>query len=917
MAKFLSGIKKLAVMLIAGLMLLGVVPIGMISKPETVNAEGEFMRLSPTEEAFVSAVPGEIDKRGRELFKGVNLAGSQNDTYMGFDLSSLAEVPARDIRSAVLRLAVVYTGAESSDTVELKLMQNSDWNDGMTYFSRPSDTNEEKLADIYVGGSRKTGSVIEVDLTDRVKELIKKKNYRIDLHADAEQNGLAAVFAASDYEDKAFRPCLKVVTGDARDTDSADLTKAWLEGVNAEYDDGKIRISDEKSAYLRFRFNRDNIQGAMYDIRLRAYTEAADDGGKISVSVVDCGERELSDMTDELNSTFVGSVDADSGAWGITLTDAVNDIYNGGGETVTVKVSASGGSVWLCAEGDGAPEFDIRATDSSKVVAVTEAGSAAIGENAGFGNITGNLSESYSAADGTKAFFKWSAFEPETGERVNGVLSGDGRITRPQWYEDSRTIKAKAIISSGAYRIERSYILTVMPSDKPDFSVMNVSDYTDIGSSESEKASGAEFADADAHSSWMDGSFLTYRTLQNGGFVIVNQLVDPDGLNYVTFKLRSTELPTVGLIMENVDADAESVTVGADKISAEDGFVYVTYPLPREWTSGRGVVSLKLSAEEMENDDIPWSIYGVYTGTDAYFEPLSYTSQGEVFVNKKPVEDTAFYGFITQLYNTTKQIMPIFGGADSDRTESDSSGFGWVDSNGESVLAFANGSESIAVSLAADGTSAKVRRSSAYYDSAAEMPVEENNGIIDIKYGNYRIIRNSSAEEIRFSDGFSGIYKNLVNGRFYSFIADGELADDSVLPPNTELQNGEDISLLPGETAIMELEAKPLKCADWRVGKINGKPIADISIDREESINEISVKNIGAAADGGKMKVVCCVYERGMLSGMSSQYFETRHDCDEYTVAVNPISLKGRTLKVYVEPTDSMNGGLRPKLELP
>ena len=103
MAKFLSGIKKLAVMLIAGLMILGVVPIGLISKPETVSAEGEFLRLSPAEEAFVSAVPGETDKSGRELFSGVNLAGSQNDTYMRFDLSGLADVMAKDIRSAVIK----------------------------------------------------------------------------------------------------------------------------------------------------------------------------------------------------------------------------------------------------------------------------------------------------------------------------------------------------------------------------------------------------------------------------------------------------------------------------------------------------------------------------------------------------------------------------------------------------------------------------------------------------------------------------------------------------------------------------------------------------------------------------------------------------------------------------------------------
>ena len=43
----ISGIKKLAVILIASLMILGLVPVGLIAKPDTVSAEGEFLRLLP------------------------------------------------------------------------------------------------------------------------------------------------------------------------------------------------------------------------------------------------------------------------------------------------------------------------------------------------------------------------------------------------------------------------------------------------------------------------------------------------------------------------------------------------------------------------------------------------------------------------------------------------------------------------------------------------------------------------------------------------------------------------------------------------------------------------------------------------------------------------------------------------------
>lgn len=919
MAKFLSGIKKLAVMLIAGLMILGVVPIGLVSKPETVSAEGEFLRLSPAEEAFVSAVPGETDKSGRELFSGVNLAGSQNDTYMRFDLSGLADVMAKDIRSAVLRLAVVYTGAETSDTAELKLMQDAHWNSGITYMNRPSDTNEEKLADFQMDGFRKTGSVIEVELTDRVKEYLKNKNYEIDFHIDSQNGGLAAVFASARYEDKAFRPCLKIVTGDAQDTDQADLTKAWLAGVNASYDGDAIRTDDGNAAYLRFCLNRDNIQGAMYDIRLKGYIKAADAGSVISVSVVDCGERSITDSLDDCSVSLAGSVDAAEGAWGVTLTNEINDIFNNGGETVTLKISTNGGSVLLGGD-ESAPELDIRATDSSKIVAVTEAGSAAIGENTDKSAIKENLSRDYTAADGTKAFFKWSAFDNETGERVNGLISGDGSITRPKWYDDSRTVRAKAIISSGAYRIERNYVLTVLPAEKPDFSAMEVSDYTDVGSAESEKATGAEAVNADAHSRWIDGSFLTYRTLQDDGFVIVNQIVDPDNLNYITFKLNGAELPSSELVITDADTGAElqSLSIRSDMSAAEDGFVYVTYPLPLECTLGKGVISLRLAASETVNDGIPWNIYGTYTGTDAYFDPLAYTSQGEVFVNKKPAEDTAFYGFIMQLYKTTKQIMPVFGDNDTEKTEESAPNYAWADSSGVSALVFGSGSDNVAVTLKNGDAFAKIQRSNLYYGAISEVPVSTDGGIVNIGYGNFRIIRNKSENSIRLPEEFSGIYKNLADGKFYSFINDGELADDSVLPMNSELDNGKDLELAPGETAIMELAAKPLQCADWRVGRINGKSITDLSINREESVNEISVKNVGAAGGGAEMKIICCVYERGMLCGMSSQCFETRPGCAEYTVSIKPVELKpGRTLKVFVEAADSVPEGMQPKLELP
>ena len=36
----------------------------------------------------------------------------------------------------------------------------------------------------------------------------------------------------------------------------------------------------------------------------------------------------------------------------------------------------------------------------------------------------------------------------------------------------------------------------------------------------------------------------------------------------------------------------------------------------------------------------------------------------------------------------------------------------------------------------------------------------------------------------------SGVYRDLVSGTYYSFLRDGEMADDSVLPAEVQLQVG-------------------------------------------------------------------------------------------------------------------------------
>ena len=928
MENFLSGIKKLAVMLIAGVMLLGVVPVGLVSKPTTVSAEGEFLRISPSAEAFVSSKYGERGTSGRDISSDLNMVGEQYDTYLRFDISNLLDKNINEIHKAALRLAVVNTGMENTDTVQLWHMQDNVWNESVTYENRPSSVGELKLADISMAACCKTGSVVEVDLTEYVKNQIENDSSVLSLHLNAAGSGTAS-FAASLYEDRAFRPCLKIITGDAVDTDQSDLTKAWLENSvstgNSKYAENALYIGNSSEIYLKFHLNRGNIQGAMYDIRLKADLLRAKDGTDISVYLVHCGDWSSINEPAESEETLVHNSALTEGteSLAVNLTDPVNDIYSAGGEFITLRIAAdSDGESVFYSSGNLAPRLDIRATDSPRVVASVEAGARALGENPAPAAITSDLLENYAAADGTKAFFKWSAYDPETGKRIYDILSDDGTITRPKWFEDSRTIHAKAVIASGAYRTERSFILTVLPDDPPNYDGLQFADCTDIGSSADESAKYAEFVNAPAHSRRIDGNNLTYRTLENDGIMVLNMAVDPQRQNYLTLKLWKPESPSVSLTIASLqDNSAGALVCGyPTESSREDGFIYLTYPLPAEYTQGRAYVSLKITpAEPAAEDSAMWSIYGAYTGQSPYFDPLSYAEQGETFLAKASLTDTAFYQFLKQLYETTQQVIPILGDtADNSRTVKAPS-YTWVDNSGISVLAFSSGENKTAVSVSASDGKFSVRRNALYYDSYSEAYADIANGITDIEYGPFRIIRNQSSSEISLPKNLSGVYRDLINGGYYSFIKDGEMTDDSILPQDVELKDGSCISVAPEETIILELVAEPLCCADWRVSKINGKAVAGLSINQETSINEICVKNIGKSPnDEESLKVICCVYERGYLAGMTSQSFTANSDQIEYTIELSPVAVKpGQTIKIFVESADSEPDTITPKLELP
>ena len=101
----LSAGKKLAVMFLASLMLLGVVPIGMVSRTTTVNAEGEFLRFSPASEKFVSLGISNSLLQDGIISPDFLPIGDGYDGYYKFNIENLLDRDIDEIREAKLRVS--------------------------------------------------------------------------------------------------------------------------------------------------------------------------------------------------------------------------------------------------------------------------------------------------------------------------------------------------------------------------------------------------------------------------------------------------------------------------------------------------------------------------------------------------------------------------------------------------------------------------------------------------------------------------------------------------------------------------------------------------------------------------------------------------------------------------------------------
>lgn len=925
-----SAVKKLAVILIASVMLLGVVPVGLIAKPTTVSAEGEFLRLNPSAEAFVSAALKEQEKSGGQIAPGLQIVGGNHEAYFRFDLSGLLDKDIADIHEATLRLAMVRGGGMTP--VRVKLMQNNDWNGNMTYKSRPAVLGEIQLAEISPVTGNAGESLVELDFTEYVKKWIEDGRTEISLHLDSAGSAIAAVFAGTGYEDRAYRPCLKVVTGDASDPDSDDLTKAWLESavtLDGEDRGDVLTAGRKRETYLKFRLNPNNIQGAMYLVQLQLEMLNAEEDSELRIYQLKHteggGEEELlvySTLKPEENRLRR-----------IDLTDVVNDAYYHGETELNLRlVGTEAGAVTICGTGKQAPRLAIRATDDKRVQAAIEAAVHALGENSSQTAVRENLLNSYTAADGSRAALLWRVTDPETGVILRDAVSASGIVARPKWFEPARYVRATASISSGGYSRERSFYLTLLPEEAPNYDGEGLSALIHMGSSSSETHQKLETSGTAVRDRWIEGKRFGFRSMEPGDMMVLNLACDPEKQNYLTLKTWEGDSSAERLMVYSLqEKEAEPVEISDAEEGQEErkeGFLYQTYPLPLVYTRGRAYVSLALkyvpAEKEKPAEKLRQDIYGAYLTQTAYFDPLSFAEQGEEIAGKTPVTDTAFYKFLKRLYLVTQQPMAAEESASSLDKMSETA-YTWVDQTTHTVL-FRDGGDQIAVSIPEDGDVAEVHRNALYYDTYSRPEVQKyTGGLYAVSYGGYQIIQNKSevsAHSLPWEEQrLSGVYQDLVNGVYYSFLREGEMADDSVIPEGAALLDGRQAVLESGATMVLTALAEPLYFSDWRVSGINGKSVSQVKITQELPLERVTVKNVGKEPEKEEiLEVICAIYDRGILTGIEHKKIAVHPGQSEYIVPFSGEELTvfpGQTLKIFIESQAGGPQNMTAKFELP
>ncbi len=274
--------------------------------------------------------------------------------------------------------------------------------------------------------------------------------------------------------------------------------------------------------------------------------------------------------------------------------------------------------------------------------------------------LTGDY-DKYISSDGTEVSVKWNnvrdnTISDEKGSYQNDTyLRSDGRVTRPKWYEGTKKLIADAELScGGASASAKNVNITLPPEGAPSFNENTLSNYINIGDSDSEKYGFECVRDNGVQQRDVDGVKQTYRTLNKNGAMAVTLKCDPEKQNYFTVKFWGGDTgdgilwvcdPTTGYM--NIDNSKQPTRNGivdrkdwVELITTDSepqysgGFIYSTYLIPMIYTKGKNYVSLRIystggpanyaNVTIKEQTEPSRGIYAAYMTQEADFDPAAF-----------------------------------------------------------------------------------------------------------------------------------------------------------------------------------------------------------------------------------------------------------------------------------------------------
>ncbi|HIV85792.1 MAG TPA: DNRLRE domain-containing protein [Candidatus Monoglobus merdigallinarum] len=485
-------LQKIIGCVLALFLVLGTVPVGLFYFAEPVIAEGSVVKIPPADETFVCS---EAENRNRSHLDDETLVvGSYWNTYFKFDLSVLSNTARSDISQAKLRLPVVWSGLGSSRmddcSFNVSWIDNNSWNDGMTWSSKPMG-DEQYLC---TASGALSNNILEIDLSEFIRSLAGYDGRVITIKLSPSLSNNAPIMLGSqNSDDPTYRPYLKILIGEAYDTDRAALNKSYLDTaayVSAAEPDtpaaellpknnGWLVADSGSVTYLKFRLDLNNIVGAVEDARIFLRPKTKSSNTKLNIYLLDNSSWNAAELTynnrPEGEAALIRSYDGIEvmSGFNVDVTDIIYNAVNRQDTYVTFMIdgtetdAASTDSFELYSSGELAPSLAISSTDDENVVALREAVQNLKGANDSFDNITSDLPGSYVAGNGRRVTIRWSLNRNFSLSSLLGLrkspVTNSGEINQPLFFEDERTVEVRAELSCGGETLTRHIVITIRP----------------------------------------------------------------------------------------------------------------------------------------------------------------------------------------------------------------------------------------------------------------------------------------------------------------------------------------------------------------------------------------------------------------------------------------------------------------------